>query len=160
MLGRASPRAAPGVVCALCLLHFVNTGTLAQTVHVVNANPDNTFTPQTVTIQQGDTVTWINQGGVHNVAAQDGSFRCAVSCVGTGGDPAPGWSFSLTFSSPGTIDYLCETHQGLGMTGRVIVQGQPQVPTAVIPIAGSRGLLLLTLGLILTAITLIRRQLT
>src|SRR4029453_17807766 len=32
------------------------------------------FPPQTVTINQGDTVTWRNAGGLHNVAFDDGSF--------------------------------------------------------------------------------------
>ena len=92
--------------------------------HTVEARPSNSFFPRDLNITVGDTVTWINVGGRHNVAATDGSFRCANGCDGQGGDGSPAnndWSFSLTFNTQGTIDYLCEPHAGLGMTGSIIV---------------------------------------
>jgi plastocyanin len=94
--------------------------------HTVTANPDNTFTPANITIQQGDSITWSNNGGLHNVRATDASFRCANGCDGTGGDGTPSaatWSFSLTFNTPGTINYDCEVHVALGMVGQIVVQG-------------------------------------
>jgi len=95
--------------------------------HFVTANPDNTFSPAVLDIQVGDTVTWSNGGGLHNVAAP-GLFRCANGCDGDGmggnGDPAVNpWSFSLTFNDPGAIDYVCEVHEDLGMVGTVNVLG-------------------------------------
>ena len=38
----------------------------------------DTFRPNDITIQVGDTVTFHNYGGLHNVRANDNSFRCAV----------------------------------------------------------------------------------
>lgn len=74
------------------------------------------FSPRTVTIQVGDTVTWTNNSGdFHNVVAEDGSFDS--------GEPALSWTFSHTFNTPGTYDYFCEPHRFSGMTGTVVVQG-------------------------------------
>jgi len=90
----------------------------------VTANPNNTFAPSTLSIEVGDSVTWTNAGGIHNVRAVDGSFRCAQGCDGAGGNGSASsnaWSFTLTFNSPGTVDYDCQVHGGAGMTGRIIV---------------------------------------
>jgi plastocyanin len=89
---------------------------------------NNFFDPAEVVIQPGDTVTWTNVGrGLHNVRADDGSFRCANGCDATGGNGNPsaaGWSVSLTFNEAGEIPYNCEIHVGVGMRGTVIVQAQ------------------------------------
>ena len=94
--------------------------------HTVQALANNTFSPATLTIRVGDTVRWENAGGgMHNVAANDGSFRCSNGCDGAGGNGDPStanWQFSRVFSAVGTIDYNCETHVAVGMTGRVTVQ--------------------------------------
>ena len=95
--------------------------------HMVFAMPDNTFVPAELTIVEGDTVTWTNSGGFHNVRADDDAFRCANGCDGDGGDGSPAsnaWSFSLTFNDLGSIPYYCEVHGssgGLGMSGTVEV---------------------------------------
>jgi len=91
----------------------------------VEARSNNTFSPANLTIQAGDRVTWTNTGGTHNVEANDGSFRCANGCDGSGGNGAAAsnaWSFSLTFDTPGTFDYFCVVHRGLGMTGQIVVE--------------------------------------
>lgn len=88
------------------------------------------FSPATLTISAGDTVTFINQGGFHNVAADDGSFRCAQSCIGSGGDPSYVlWSSTVTLASPGTLGYHCEIHgaAGQGMFGTITVQPAPPI---------------------------------
>lgn len=112
---------------------------------------DSAFSPSQLTIQQGDTVSWINEGSLpHNVRADDGSFRCAQGCDGKGGNGSPsssGWSFSLTFDDPGMIRYYCEVHGapgGIGMAGSITVEPsdtggeEPGEAVAVfVPIAGS-----------------------
>jgi len=113
------------VVLACCAL-FVSTGALFGAEVFVTANPDNTFTPENVTINVGDTVTWTNNGGLHNVEATDGSFRCANGCDGDGmgGDGSPatnGWTASVTFDDPGLVSYFCIVHLGIGMSGTVNV---------------------------------------
>ncbi len=93
---------------------------IAQTTHQVDVNPDLTFSPAVLTIDAGDTVTWTNRGGLHNVRADDGSFRCANGCDGSGGDGSPsdaGWSFSLTFPVGGDNPYYCEVHGAAGAIG-------------------------------------------
>lgn len=97
--------------------------------HFVQVGPGLTFSPQNLTIQVGDTVTWTNAGGFHNVEANDGSFRCANGCDGMGGSGEPAanaWSFSLVFTEVRTINYFCFVHLGQGMTGTLNVQGGQQ----------------------------------
>ena len=69
------------------------------------ATPSSTFSPATVTVAQGDSVTWANAGGLHNVFFDDGSFAQP---------PTPsfaGWTVSRTFDAVGSFTYYCEAHQ-------------------------------------------------
>ena len=92
--------------------------------YAVRATSSSTFSPQTVTVNVGDTVTWRNDGGFHNVHFEDGSFEQPA-------DPsfAP-WTVSRDFKTPGTFKYFCEQHQNTGMVGTVVVQesGAPPPP--------------------------------
>lgn len=93
--------------------------------HDVTVGPGLVFSPATLSIQVGDTVTWTNAGGLHNVAANDSSFRCAEGCDDDGGNgnvSNESWSFSRIFNTPGTIDYVCELHAPT-MAGQLIVTG-------------------------------------
>src|SRR5215203_4045694 len=87
------------------------------TNHNVTVGPDTAFHPSTLTIDAGDTVTWTNSGGHHNVHADDGSFGNSVS--------SSAWTFTRTFPSAGTVGYHCQEHGGpsVGMFGTIIVQG-------------------------------------
>ena len=53
-------------------------------VFTVTANPDMTFSPAEITLYQGDAIVFVNGGGVHNVRADNDSFRCAVNCSNHG----------------------------------------------------------------------------
>ncbi len=92
--------------------------------HVVDVQ-DNFFSPSTLTIRQGDTVTWRNLGvSAHNVNAP-GQFRCANGCDGEGGNgnaSASAWQFTRTFNDVETISYRCDPHFAIGMTGTLIVE--------------------------------------
>jgi plastocyanin len=83
------------------------------------------FSPPTVNAQVGDTVTFVNAGGApHNVAADDGSFRCAAGCDGAGGNGTPSaanWTSTITLTQAGTIGYHCEVHGSMGMVGSINV---------------------------------------
>lgn len=93
-----------------------------------------TFEPATLTIQAGDSVTWTNIDGPHNVRADDNSFRCANGCDDTGGNgnvAASPWSFTRTFNTAGLVLYHCQLHGGPGgdgMSGSLTVQGGGQPP--------------------------------
>jgi plastocyanin len=64
---------------------------------------DFEFTPATVTIKVGGTVTWTNNGpSTHTVNADDGSFDS--------GSLSQGKTFSHTFQTAGTFSYHCSPH--------------------------------------------------
>ena len=64
---------------------------------------DFEFTPATVTIKVGGTVTWTNNGPTtHSVTADDGSFDS--------GNLSQGKTFSHTFQTAGTFSYHCSPH--------------------------------------------------
>lgn len=86
----------------------------------VTANPSLTFSPNSVVINQGDTVTWNNNGGLHNVHFDDNSFIMPAS------PSTSAWSVSNTFTGPGMFRYYCQVHgspNGGGMSGIVWVNG-------------------------------------
>jgi plastocyanin len=69
------------------------------------------FHPSTVTVNPGESVTWVWQdGGVeHNVTG--GSFHSRTQAHG---------SFTVRFTHAGTFSYRCTVHEG--MVGKVIVR--------------------------------------
>jgi len=70
------------------------------------------FAPATLTVSAGTTVTWTNHDEEpHTVAASDGSFHSPG--MGTGA------TFTHTFSTAGTFDYVCSIHPM--MHGTVVV---------------------------------------
>ena len=80
------------------------------------------FDPQTVTVQVGDTVTWMNQDGTpHTVTSDPGTPEAFDLAI------ADGASASFTFDSPGTYAYHCTIHRG--MAGTVVAQGTAATPT-------------------------------
>lgn len=81
----------------------------------VDATVFNRFSQPTVTINVGETVTWHNRGGFHNVAFDDRGLRNEPS--------SSPWTATRTFTTPGTYTYHCEIHQSAGMVGTVVVQG-------------------------------------
>lgn len=101
---------------ALGCLGLLVTGPALAAEHFVNTN-GLVFEPADLTINVGDTVTWINaDNGFHNVVADDGSF--------TSGPPSnDSWQYSHTFTTGGSYGYHCEVHVGQGMTGTITVQG-------------------------------------
>ncbi len=84
------------------------------------------FSPSSITINAGDTVTFTNAGGTHDVASDTpGLFRCANGCDGAGGNgdmSSAAWSATVTFNTPGTFGFHCENHQSMGMVGSVTVK--------------------------------------
>lgn len=64
---------------------------------------DNFYSPASVSIAVGDTVTWRNNGQApHSATADDGSFDTGVF--------QPGSSRSHTFTRAGTFSYYCTVH--------------------------------------------------
>jgi LPXTG-motif cell wall-anchored protein len=74
---------------------------------------DFQFTPSSISVDQGDTVTWTNNGpSAHSATAPDGSFDTGIL-------PA-GQSRSHTFNEAGTFSYICSPHPN--MHGTIVVR--------------------------------------
>jgi plastocyanin len=72
------------------------------------------FSPGSITVEPGTTVTWVNQGQAPHTATQtDGAFDS--------GTLQPGESYSYTFNQAGTYAYYCQIHPD--MTGTIVVSG-------------------------------------
>jgi plastocyanin len=84
------------------------------------------FTPSTVTIAQGDTITWTNTGGTHTTTS--GSPPGTADGLWNSGTTTNTVSFSFTFSNtvPQTYPYFCTFHySAFNMIGSVIVTSAP-----------------------------------
>lgn len=77
--------------------------------------PGSSFSPSSVTIAAGATVTWQFSGATHNV-----TFGSQKPEGGDIPDTSPGASVARTFGVAGTYAYLCTRHNG--MSGQVVVQ--------------------------------------
>jgi plastocyanin len=101
----------------------------------ITATPGRTFDPPELTINVGDTVTFVNGGGFHNVASDPDSvqaFRCANGCDETGGNGDPdsnSWSATVTFTAAGSAPFHCEVHEGQGMVGTITIVGTGGAPS-------------------------------
>jgi plastocyanin len=99
----------PLAIVAAALV-VVAAGASTQTVQVTK----NGFTPQTATVNAGDTVTWHNADTAdHQVVADDGSFASPVLHADQ--------SYSHVFNNAGTFKYhdsFAKTH-----TGTIVVNG-------------------------------------
>jgi plastocyanin len=68
---------------------------------------DNSFSPGTLKVHVGDTVTFTNDGGVdHTVTATSGAKFDS-------GSLAPGAAFKFTAEKAGTVSYVCTFHPGM-----------------------------------------------
>jgi plastocyanin len=118
------------MVAGACLL-LGSTLAIAANHVVTVGGIGNGFTPSNLTIQAGDTVTFRNQSGFHNVVADDDSFRCSNNCASasnpSGGNPSSSeWVQTITFDTAGDIGYYCSAHGGaggIGMSGTIKVEG-------------------------------------
>ena len=70
------------------------------------------FSPATIKVHRGDTVTWRNDDLVPHTATAGGKFDS--------GAIAPGKTFSKKMDQAGAYDYVCTYHPG--MKGRIEVQ--------------------------------------
>jgi amicyanin len=116
----ARRRALALLLAALILFVLGSIEMARAATHAVTV-ADFAFSPATLTITAGDTVTWTNDdSAVHTATSTTGGFDS--------GDLAQGASYSFTFTEPGTYDYLCTPHPT--MTGQIVVQAAAQAATA------------------------------
>ena len=74
---------------------------------------DMSFSPRTLTVAAGTTVTWVNRDGdAHSVESRDKGFTSSPLL-------STGEKYSYTFTTPGTYAYYCAVHSS--MTGKIVV---------------------------------------
>jgi plastocyanin len=109
------------VICGLLMACAMPGALRAAEAQAVTANAeagvvkiDNfTFSPATLIVAPGTTVTWTNDDDIpHTVAAKDKSFRSKPMDTGN--------QFSYTFATPGEYDYFCSLHPH--MVGKIVVK--------------------------------------
>jgi plastocyanin len=105
-LGAATATALAAVV----LPGWADTAAAASKVSIDNF----TFSPQTLTVKAGTTITWTNKDDIpHGIASANNGF--AKSRALDTDD-----SYSFTFTTPGSYQYFCYIHPH--MTGTIVVE--------------------------------------
>lgn len=82
--------------------------------YVIRMTAGNRFTPMDAKVPANATVVWINDAGVHNVVADDGSFKSP-------GTMPQGSEWAFHFEGAGDHTYVCTFHAGQGMKGTIHV---------------------------------------
>ena len=81
------------------------SGASGTTVDVKNFS----FNPSALTVAKGATVTWkFDDSAKHNVTSSDGSFKSA--------DESTGGTYTHSFNTAGTYNYICSIHQYMKAT--------------------------------------------
>ena len=138
-------------VTAVLVLALLMTGSIEEQANsqeevVVTVDSTNLrFSPESVTITEGDTVRffWSGELLAHNAVSYDGLFDS--------GDAARNvdYSFKFEVGTNGTYEYLCEPHEEFGMIGTIVVEPlniveeeespDEEVDTESLPAAGLLG---------------------
>lgn len=101
----------------LVFLLFINYS-FSQAIHDVTLIGMTSFNPASLTITVNDTVRWTNNGGLHNVVADDNSFN-------SGAVSNTIWVYKHAFPTIGSFRYYCSEHggpDGIGMAGIINVE--------------------------------------
>ena len=100
---------------------------IGQTNHTINAG-NFYYTPSSLTINQGDIVTWINDGGFHDVngainSLNDEPYNNPESFDSQSTNEVGGIIYTHTFDIPGDYTYDCSvgSHAQNGMVGQITV---------------------------------------
>lgn len=101
-----------GLSALLVVVLASNAGTQGSATAEVKI--DNfSFTPDTLTVNTGTTVTWVNQDDLpHTVASDDKVFKSRALDTDE--------KFAYTFTKPGTYAYFCSLHPK--MVAKVVVR--------------------------------------
>jgi plastocyanin len=114
---------------------LVGSGSAIAEDHVVLVGGnDNAFSPANTDVMVGDTVTFTNSGGEHNVASMNDapfSFRCSADCGANGGVSNAAWSSTITIppeAAHRTVGFYCERH-GFAMSGTLTTTNSVSLQT-------------------------------
>lgn len=137
---RSTRLLSPVMALALASVLGMSTLVLLQPVHAQTTGvtiQNYAFSPATISVPVGATVTWVNNDPVAHTASSDtGAWDSGV--IG------PGASYSHTFTQAGTFTYHCHIHPFMMGVVMVGVSQQPDTPTlSTMPsavVVGSRAL--------------------
>ena len=111
----------------LSILCCFIASSLSATIYTVNAG-SYYYAPASLTVNVGDTVEWINDGGMHdvnaNIDSQTGlSFNNPVSFQSNVSNTSGGIIYTHVFTVAGTYNYDCSvgSHAANGMVGAINV---------------------------------------
>ncbi|CAN6209061.1 unnamed protein product [Urochloa humidicola] len=120
-LGKAAGTAAVAVAASALLAG----GAMAQEVLLGANGGVLVFEPSEFSVKAGDTITFKNNAGFpHNVVFDEDEVPSGVDAAKISQEEylnAPGETYSVTLTVPGTYGFYCEPHQGAGMVGKVTV---------------------------------------
>ncbi|CAL5045169.1 unnamed protein product [Urochloa decumbens] len=120
-LGKAAGTAAVAVAASALLAG----GAMAQEVLLGANGGVLVFEPSDFTVKAGDTITFKNNAGYpHNVVFDEDEVPSGVDAAKISQEEylnAPGETYSVTLTVPGTYGFYCEPHQKAGMVGKVTV---------------------------------------
>jgi plastocyanin len=107
------------VAVALLASIGVEEGDIRRPVHFENGHAEVVleklrFSPQTLSVPVGTTVTWLNRDSVPKIVVS------AEQPLETPPILRAGQAFSRTFATAGTYSYFCSIHPGV--TGKIVVR--------------------------------------
>lgn len=112
-------------ILILFVLGFLSS--ISQTTHQINAG-SYYYNPENLTINVGDSVIWVNDGGLHDVNGNSNSingqsFNNPVSFSSPVTNVAGAIIYSYKFTLSGTYNYDCSvgSHAANGMVGTITV---------------------------------------
>lgn len=121
-LRKATATAAVAVAASVLL---AGGGAMAQEVLLGAGDGGLVFEPSQFTVKAGDTITFKNNAGFpHNVVFDEDEVPSGVDATKISQEEylnAPGETYSVTLTVPGTYGFYCEPHQGAGMVGKITV---------------------------------------
>ena len=114
---------------SILLLFLLTHSLAAQTSHSINAG-DYYYTPNVLTINVGDDVSWVNDGGFHNVNFDVNTITGSSFANPEAFESTPTNNVAIythVFTIAGTYEYDCSvgSHAANGMVGTIIVNSAP-----------------------------------
>ena len=107
----------------LAFFAAIFTLTASATNHQVQVG-SNFFNPSSLTVAIGDTVTWTQVSGAHNVNGSLTTFPSNPAGFSSGSVAGGTWTYSFQFNLAGVYNYQCDPHIP-SMVGTVTVTAAP-----------------------------------
>ena len=118
-------KAAGAAAVAVAASAMLAGGAMAQEVLLGANGGVLVFEPNEFTVKTGETITFKNNAGFpHNIVFDEDAVPSGVDASKISQEEylnAPGETYSVTLTVPGTYGFYCEPHVGAGMVGKVTV---------------------------------------